>query len=386
MAPSLESNKNVVIDDESNKNLLKEEEEDGMLFAMDLGILVAFPMAVKTAFELGIFDIMAKGGEHAKLSSEDIASQIGSINPNAPSMVDRLLRLLASHSLLSCSSLPQVTKDENDQEHELIASPQKIVYSLTAAASKYFVSDDDGVNFGHSLSLILDKVFLESWSELKGAILEGGVPFVRVNGMHAFEYPSVDPRFNDVFNKAMISHTTIVMKRVLESYEGFNNINTLIDVGGGLGINLKMITSKYPNINAINFDLPHVIQHALTYPGVKHVGGDMFESVPNGDAIFMKCILHDWSDEHCLKVLKNCHKAIPEDGKVIVVDIMVPVLPGNTTAAKVAFKADLLMMTQNIGGKERTKRDFIHLATLSGFSSIKFVCSVSGYWVMEFYK
>ncbi|RYR24217.1 hypothetical protein Ahy_B02g057715 isoform A [Arachis hypogaea] len=345
MAPSLESNKNVVIDDESNKNLLKEEEEDGMLFAMDLGVLVAFPMAVKTAFELGIFDIIAKGGgEHAKLSSEDIASQIGSINPNAPSMVDRLLRLLASHSLLSCSSLPQVTKDENDQEHELIASPQKIV------------------------------------SELKGAILEGGVPFVRANGMHAFEYPSVDPRFNDVFNKAMISHTTIVMKRVLESYEGFNNINTLIDVGGGLGFNLKMITSKYPNINAINFDLPHVIQHALTYPGVKHVGGDMFESVPNGDAIFMKCILHDWSDEHCLKVLKNCHKAIPEDGKVIVVDTMVPVFPENKTAAKVAFKADLLMMTQNIGGKERTKHDFIHLATASGFSSIKFVCSVSGYW------
>ncbi|XP_052113663.1 anthranilate N-methyltransferase-like [Arachis duranensis] len=314
MAPSLESNKIVVIDDESNKNLLKEEEEDGMLFAMDLGVLVALPMAVKTAFELGIFDIIAKGGEHAKLSSEDIASQIGSINPNAPSMLDRLLRLLASHSLLSCSSLPQVTKDENDQEHELIASPKKNVYSLTAAASKYFVTDDDGVNFGHSLSLILDKVFLESWSELKGAILEGGVPFVRANGMHAFEYPSVDPRC------------------------------------------------------------------------VKHVGGDMFESVPNGDAIFMKCILHDWSDEHCLKVLKNCHKAIPEDGKVIVVDTMVPVLPENKTAAKVAFKADLLMMTQNIGGKERTKHDFIHLATASGFSSIKFVCSVSGYWVMEFYR
>ncbi|XP_015948094.1 anthranilate N-methyltransferase [Arachis duranensis] len=378
MAPSLESNKNVVIDDESNKNLLKEEEEDGMLFAMDLGVLVAFPMAVKTAFELGIFDIIAKGGEHAKLSSEDIASQIGSINPNAPSMVDRLLRLLASHSLLSCSSLPQVTKDENDQEHELIASPKKNVYSLTAAASKYFVTDDDGVNFGHSLSLILDKVFLESWSELKGAILEGGVPFVRVNGMHAFEYPSVDPRFNDVFNKAMISHTSILMKRVLESYEGFNNINTIIDVGGGLGINLKMITSKYPNIN-------YYYSFFIFYC-VKHVGGDMFESVPNGDAIFMKCILHDWSDEHCLKVLKNCHKAIPEDGKVIVVDIMVPVFPENKTAAKAAFKADLLMMTQNIGGKERTKHDFIHLATASGFSSIKFVCSVSGYWVMEFYK
>ncbi|MED6184508.1 hypothetical protein PIB30_048091 [Stylosanthes scabra] len=176
------------------------------------------------------------------------------------------------------------------------------------------------------------------------------------------------------------------MKSVLECYDGFNNVNTLVDVGGGLGINLKMITSKYPHINAINFDLPHVIEHAPNYAGVKHVGGDMFESVPNGDAIFMKWILHDWSDEHCMKVLKNCHKAIPGDGKVIVVDTIVPVWPENTTAAKVAFKSDLLMMTQNIGGKERLKHEFIQLANASGFSAIKFVCSVSGYWVMEFYK
>ncbi|MED6153600.1 hypothetical protein PIB30_103669 [Stylosanthes scabra] len=204
--------------------------------------------------------------------------------------------------------------------------------------------------------------------------------------MNAFEYISVDSRFNDVFNKAMLNHTTIVMKRVLECYEGFNNINTLVDVGGGLGINLKMITSKYPNINAINFDLPHVIEHAPNYAGLKHVRGDMFESVPNGDAIFMKFILHDWSDEQCVKVLKNCYKAIPGDGKVIVVDTMVPILPENTTAAKTAFKTDLHMMTQNIGGKERTKHEFIQLANASGFSAIKFVCSVSGFCVMEFYK
>ncbi|MED6154742.1 hypothetical protein PIB30_115647, partial [Stylosanthes scabra] len=73
-----------------------------MLFAMDFGVSAVFSFAVKTAFELGIFDIIAKaGGEHAKLSAQDIASQIGGKNPNAPSMVDRLLRLLASHSFLS---------------------------------------------------------------------------------------------------------------------------------------------------------------------------------------------------------------------------------------------------------------------------------------------
>lgn len=236
------------------------------------------------------------------------------------------------------------------------------------------------------MNLLLDKVFLESWTELKGAILEGGVAFNRVHGMHSFEYPAVDPRFNDVFNKAMFNLTTIVMKRVLEFYEGFKNINRLVDVGGGLGINLNLITSKYPHVQGVNFDLPHVIEHAPTYPGIEHVGGDMFESVPNGDAIFMKWILHDWSDEQCLKLLKNCHKAIPSDGKVIVVDLILPILPESTVTAKSGFQADLLMMTQNSGGKERTQHEFMELALSSGFSGIKIVCSVSGFWVMEFYK
>ncbi|KAJ1390627.1 Winged helix-like DNA-binding domain superfamily [Sesbania bispinosa] len=369
MANSLENNKGEA---KQGGNV---QEDDGIIFAMSMMSSIVFPQAVRSAVELGIFDILAKAGEGVNLSSKDIAIQIASKNPEAPIMLDRLLRLLASHSMLYCS----LTEDH--QGHE----PPQRLYRL-APASKYFVTDVDGVSFGHTLNLLLDKVFLESWTELKGAILEGGIPFNRVHGMNAFEYPSVDPRFNDVFNKAMLNITTILMKRVLEFYKGFENINRLVDVGGGLGINLKLITLKYPHVQGVNFDLPHVIEHAPTYVGVTHVGGDMFESVPNGDAIFMKWILHDWSDEHCLKLLKNCHKAIPSDGKVIVVDSIIPVLPESTLIAQNGFQADLLMMTQNPGGKERTQNEFLELALQSGFSGIRHVCCVSGLWVMEFFK
>jgi hypothetical protein len=106
-------------------------------------------------------------------------------------------------------------------------------------------------------------------SQLKDAIREGGVPFNRVHGSHAFEYPSLDSRFNQVFNTAMINHTTIVMKKVLECYKGFDEVKRLVDVGGGLGVNINLITSKYPHIQGINFDLPHVIENAPSYPGMK---------------------------------------------------------------------------------------------------------------------
>lgn len=78
----------------------------------------------------------------------------------------------------------------------------------------------------------------------------------------------MDSRFNQIFNTAMKNHSTIVMKRVLECYDGFENIKRLVDVGGGLGININLITSKYNHVQGINFDLPHVIQHAPSYPGI----------------------------------------------------------------------------------------------------------------------
>lgn len=77
----------------------------------------------------------------------------------------------------------------------------------------------------------------------------------------------MDHTYSGVFNKAMFNHTTLMMKKILDKYKGFENIKTLVDVGGGLASNLKMITTKYPTIKGTNFDVPHVVQHAPTYKG-----------------------------------------------------------------------------------------------------------------------
>ena len=99
-------------------------------------------------------------------------------------------------------------------------------------------------------------------------ILEGGIPFNRAYGMTAFEYPRTDQRFNRVFNRAMSNHTTLIIKKILEIYKGFEGLNVLVDVGGGIGVTLSIITSKYPHLKAINFDLPHVLADAPSYSGI----------------------------------------------------------------------------------------------------------------------
>ena len=85
-------------------------------------------------------------------------------------------------------------------------------------------------------------------------------------------------------------------------------------------------------------------------------------------------------------MLKNCFKALPKDGKVIVVDAIVPVVPDTSASIKAICQSDLIMMAQNPGGKERSEAEFLDLATAAGFRGIRVECFVCDAWVMEFYK
>lgn len=350
-------------------------DEENYEYALQITEMLSFPMVMQTAIELDLLGIIARAGPGRQLSAAEIAAALPAAgNPNAPAMLDRMLYFLATYSVVTCTAVDGGASGGVVRKYGL------------APVAKYFVPNKDGVSLGAVISLNQDEAFLASWSKLKEAVLEGGIPFNKVHGMDAFEYQGTNPRFNEIFNKAMYDQTTYIIKKIVRRYKGFENTQKLVDVGGGLGHTLRIITSNYPSIKGINFDLPHVIQHAPTIPGVEHVGGDMFESIPHGDAIFMKWILHDWSDEHCLKILKNCYKALPEKGKVIVVETNMIEEPQTMPLAKAISQMDVCMMTQNPGGKERTRREFQALAEAAGFAEFNPVCCVSGFWVMELLK
>lgn len=163
----------------------------------------------------------------------------------------------------------------------------------------------------------------------------------------------------------------------LHKYEGFKHIKTLVDVGGGVGKALEILVSSYPQMHGINFDQPHVVADAPNIPGVEHVGGNMFESIPSGDAIFIKFILHNWGDDDCIKVLKNCKKALHENGKVLIYEL---VMHPNGRWAQMM---DMTMLTQFESGMERTEQQWRTLITAAGFSSINFIELNPEHWLIE---
>ncbi|KAK9724608.1 hypothetical protein RND81_05G086200 [Saponaria officinalis] len=330
-------------------------------------------MVFKTVLELKVLDIIQSSGPLGQLSPTEIAAQLPTKNPDAPMVLDRMLRLLASFDILTFSA--RVGPDGRLER----------LYGL-GPMCQFLVSNDDEVSYAAFADLMHDKIIMETWKHLKDAVLEGGTSFENAYGMGFFDYLGTDSRFYKVFFNGMDHHSTIVVKEILENYQGLEGISSLVDVGGATGLTLSMIRSKYPNIiKAINFDLPHIIKDAPTFPGVEHVAGDMYVSVPKADAIFMKWTFQTGNDEKCLKLLKNCYAALPEEGKLIMCEYVVPELPEHSPQAHTAFIFDAIMMTFP-GGKARTKTEYETLGKQAGFEGFRVVSYACDTWVMEYLK
>nr|Q6T1F6.1 RecName: Full=Bergaptol O-methyltransferase; Short=BMT [Ammi majus]AAR24096.2 bergaptol O-methyltransferase [Ammi majus] len=345
------------------------QDEEAGVVAMQLATSTVLPMILKSAIELDLLNTIAKAGPGNYLSPSDLASKLLLSNPDAPVMLARILRVLATYKVLGCKR-----------------GEVEWLYCWTPVC-KYLSNNEDGASIAPILLVHQDKVTIKSWYHLTDAVRDGGTAFNKAHDMSIFEYASQDPQFNKAFNRSMRGHSTITMKKILETYKGFEGLKSIVDVGGGTGATLNMIISKYPTIKGINFDLPHVVGDAPSLPGVEHVGGNMFASVPKGDAIFLKWIFHSWGDEECLKILKKCHQALGDNKKVIVAEFILPEDPGGSdSATKSAVHLDAIMLAYVPGGKERTEKEFESLAKRAGFKSFTKVCCAFNTWIMEFSK
>ena len=127
----------------------EDEEELGKL-AVRLANSIILPMALKLALELNLIEIMAGAGDGALLSPSEIAAQLPARNPDAPVLLDRVLRLLASYSILKCSLW---TLDNGEVERLYGVGP----------ICKFLTRNPDGGSIGPLFLLHHDKVFMESW-------------------------------------------------------------------------------------------------------------------------------------------------------------------------------------------------------------------------------
>ncbi|XP_068638380.1 (S)-scoulerine 9-O-methyltransferase-like [Aristolochia californica] len=342
------------------------------LAGLALQSLVCVPMALRAAINLNVFDTIAKAGAGAFLSPSEIVTKIPTTNPNASAALERILRILVANSLLT------VSYREGEK--------REAVYGLANWATS-LVPGNDGASTAMDFLLSSHEASVASLYHLEDAVMEEGcVPFEKAHEMSIFEFAAKDREYTEVFHKAMSNTSTMVLAEVFAVYNGFEEVKEIVDVGGGVGTCVSMLVSKYPHIRGINFDLPYVITGAPQYPGVVHIEGNMFEGVPKAETIFMKGILHNWNDDNCVKLLRNCWEALPEGGKVIIVEFVVPPELGNDIVSLRMTSLDLLMMACSLKGKQRTLVELNDLSKAAGYAEMKNFPVSHGLHVVEFHK
>ncbi|KAF8391384.1 hypothetical protein HHK36_023688 [Tetracentron sinense] len=311
-------------------------------------------MALKCAVELGIADIINSYGHPIALSQ--IASSMDSPSPDI-NCLSRIMRLLVRKGIFISSPHPE----SGDPLYGLTHSSKWLLREAELSLAPMVIMEN------HQWPLA-------PWHCLSRCVKEGGIAFEKAHGSEIWNFASANPEFNNLFNEGMACTSKITIKAILSAYkDGFQGVRSLVDVGGGTGTVVTEIVKAHPHIHGICFDLPHVVATAPKYPGVSHIGGDMFDAIPAADAIFMKWIMHDWSDEDCVKILKNCRKAIPEkNGKVIIVDVVLQP-DGEGLFDNTGLVLDLVMVAHTSGGKERTEVEWKKILEEGGFSRYKII-------------
>ena len=156
---------------------------------------------------------------------------------------------------------------------------------------------------------------------------------------------------------------------VAESYD-FAGFSKIVDIGGGHGFLLKTILSKAPAATGVLLDLPGAIDGAdlgEASERVECVGQSFFDAAPSGgDCYILKHIIHDWGDDSCRTILGNIATAMAPDGRVLVVEIVMPDGPEPHPAKAL----DLNMLAVTEGGKERTEAEYAGLLASAGLELV----------------
>lgn len=313
---------------------------------------------LRAAAELRIADQLADGPKNA----EQVSAQLGT---HAPSL-HRLMRTLASLGVL-----------KQDTEHR---------YALTPLGETLRTDAPGG---GRATLLTLGS---EWWNRMMGelpySVRTGKSGFEQVFGMPIFEFIGQSPERASMFSETMVGFHGMEPPAVAAAYD-FSRFKTIVDVGGATGNLLTTILAAHPGPRGILFDMPHVVRDApalIQSRGltgrVEIASGSFFESVPAGaDAYLISHVIHDWSEEQCLAILGNCHRAMTSESKLLLIEM---VLPEND--APHPGKALDVVMLVGPGGQERTAPEYDALLRKAGFRMTKVVPTASPVSIVEAVK
>ncbi|KAJ0669310.1 putative trans-resveratrol di-O-methyltransferase [Helianthus annuus] len=293
--------------------------------------------------------------------------------------VYRLMRILVHCGFFVKQSVSTTGRHDEEEEGEgyLLAPPSQLLLKEHPFSLRPY------------LLAFLDPILTDPWHDMDKWFQNNDVtPFHTTHGKSLYDLAGQEPELNQSFNEAMAFDSRLVVSVLLKNCGGvFQALDSIVDVGGGTGTVGKAIAEAFPDTHCIIFDLPHVVNGLVGSKNLTYVAGDMFEAIPNANAVFHKWTLHNWNDEECIKILKNCKEAIPSKesgGKLVIIDIVMKVDEGGDKLFETQLYFDMLMMSC-FTGRQRSEKDWATLFLDGGFTDYKIILVLGFRSLIEVY-
>src|SRR5713226_2401745 len=228
--------------------------------------------AMFAAVSLGIFDLL----ERAPGNLTTLAPELSV----APEPLERLLD--------ACVGLKLLRRNGASYENEPVASIYLCRTSERALTGYILYSND---------------VLFRLWSHLEDAVREGTPRWKQAFDIQVgiFDHFFRTEEAKQTFVRGMHGLGLLSSPRVVEAFD-LSRFRRLVDLGGATGHLAIAACELYPDLRALVFDLPQVIEAARIQASqsaaaqrIEVMAGDFFEDdLPEADLFAMSRIVHDW--------------------------------------------------------------------------------------------
>jgi hypothetical protein len=317
-------------------------QRDDDLLRLIAGYMPAF--TIGTALRLGILESVGEAG----MTADELARVTST---HAPSLT-RVLRALAALGVLA-----------EDSPGTFRLTPRGALLRREEPGSLYGIA-----------TVMLDESMWGAWPALDHTVRTGQQAFEYVYGTDYMTHTgwADGSPLREPVDLWMIEDTRSVAPFVVSCFD-FGRFSKVVDVGGGSGPLVATILAAHPHLRGIVLDCADGIAHTPRVLGEAGVAdrceirtGDFFVSVPPADVCVCKSVVFNWADDdRVLTIFRNCRRALPREGRLLLVEQMLP------PAVDGSIPADLYLDDVNsivsLGGRFRTEPEYRALLAEAGF-------------------
>lgn len=309
--------------------------------------------SIYVAAELGIADLLKDGPKSiAQLSKETGAD---------PDTLYRIMRTLTSEGIFKA---------------------KKNKYFETNTLGKHLQTDLEDSMYAFIKSTGADWAN-DIWADILKTAKTGKDFYKNKYGINFFEWLRTDNQARRLFSEGMANISSLSDIPVANAID-FSGFETIVDIGGDNGTQLKAILKAYPGVKGFLFDLPLTIANTKKehgpIKGLQYISGDFFDSVPPGhDLYLMKAVLHDFDDEKAVEILLNISKAMRDDSTLLIVENVIKEDNNESDFSKILDINVMAMM----GGRVRTLEEYTALIEASGLRLKRVIPTSSPFSILE---